>query len=252
MRWPLAFLPLVFIATLLASSSYTPAYNLNLPSITFMGFQFMLMLYPIFQSRYFGFKKTGFPGLDFAFTQPISRKLLYLSKATIYFAASISFALTFLTMALIQPEARIKFPNVALEKDDLARDFFISQFPGGVLEAQPGDAAGSVVILPQGQVDVALAVLVLTWAGVVFYQFVLGSFRRESALQFTLQIGLGVGMLFGWVFLNISSSREISIFARSAAFISHSLPQILLVLMVVTISVQIFCANRFASREISQ
>lgn len=252
MRWQLIFLPVVFIVALQWTYQYTPSYSLNLPPITFMGFQFMLMMYPIFQNRYFGVRNTGQPSLDFSFTQPISRKVLYFGKATIYLLASLSFALVFLAAAFAKPEARIKFPSVALDKSDPIRDFFVNEFSGAVLEAQPGDASGSVVVLPHGQIEVAFAVLVLTWTGVILYQFILGQFRRENALQFVLQIGLGLGMLMGWVFLNFSSSREVSIFASAAAFISHNPLSILLILIVITIGVQMVCACRFATREILQ
>jgi len=250
MRWPLALLPVVFIATLLWLPGYTPTRSLNFPPIAFMGTQFMLMLYPIFQNRSFGFKSAGLPVLDFQFTQPISRRVLYFGKATIYLVGSLMSALIFLLMSINQSEARIAFPHVAVSKSDPTRDYFVSQFPGAVLEAQPGDPSGSVVFLPYGQIQLALSVLVLTWAGVVIYQLILGQFRRESALQYILQIGLGVGMLVGWVFLNISFSRDISIFTRATVFISQFLWPILLLLIVATVGVQVFCAQRFATREI--
>lgn len=250
MRWPMFFMPLVLIAAVQWSPKYTPAYSLSLPPIAFMGFQIMLMVYPIFQNRYFGFKNVGLPCLDFLFVMPVSRRTLYFAKATIYLLASISLPLTFLVIAANEPGTWVKFPSVSIEAKNATRDFYLTQFTGATMAANADASKGSSVHLPHGQIAVATAWLVMTWAGVAFYQLVLGFFRRENALQFFLQLGLGLGMIFSLAFLNFSTSKSVSILAHAAAMISHFLLPIFLSLILATVLVQLFCAGRFAAREI--
>jgi len=223
-------------------------YSLALPIMVFPGAQMMVLMYPVFQNRYFGSKFAQVTTMSYLFTIPLSRATIYWGKATIYCIGSIIFPVVFLLGSYLHPDLSIEFPYTNLAKPEIRRDFYESAFSGASF-VSTGDKSVSVY-LPNGQIALAGAWLTVTIASALLYQAVLSAFRSETRLQFILQNVLGISLIFILIFGSGLIFRTISWLDRLAAFMSCYSWPVYLLLGLLTVVVQGFCSRRFVSREV--
>ena len=196
-----------------------------------------------------GLKGQPVNSLEFFFSKAIKRSSLFYVKASLYLCLTLMPLLTVWAYSYTRPVIRIELPYT-LAGREATKQFYLSHFEGAYVQKDEQDKESNkaFVVLPKGQVNLAVFTLFWVFLATLLFQIMLLGF--PVAIRW-VSIPIYVALIFLTSWGGASSMKTPSNYETGLAWVAQHTFLAFLILGISTTLAQVYCCRRFVQTEIT-
>lgn len=250
--WPLLFL--IYFFGYLDISNKDTVFSLTAPNSE-GGFQFFLplMLYWfLFQNDgmlyglgFSNASRFSFTNLEFFFTRALRRTSFFYAKSILYLILCLMPLVVSLVHSYTKPIIRIELPSYTLEDREATKQFYLTHFEGGYLQAPDTGKNEDYVVLPKGRIDRAFGYFVFNFTILLCFQALLFTFSRIRWGFFLALMAFAILLPIG-----MYSFKPPTLYEAGLGWITQHTLLAFCGIGALTFLAQRYCCRRFVQTEI--